>query len=98
MKIKKPPPQGILDHLIQRFRDGRIVAADFLELKHWLESDPDVPPGKWYKRFKNFTLAGHGEMPSTFLTPGRLLMGRKSNNDAKCRAAQRPAAGPRQLW
>ena len=69
MKIKKPPPPGILNHLIQRFRDGRIQAADFVELKHWLESDPEVPSGRWYKRFTNFTLAGKGELPSTFLTP-----------------------------
>lgn len=26
---------------------------DFTELKHWLESDPEVPAGLWYKRFKN---------------------------------------------
>lgn len=51
-KIKKPPPAGILDHLIQRYREGRVSSADFLELKHWLESDPDVPKGKWYKRLK----------------------------------------------
>ena len=69
-KIRKPPPQGILNHLIGRFREGRIRESDFLELKHWLESDPDVPDGKWYKRFKTGTLAGKGEMPSTFLAPG----------------------------
>jgi hypothetical protein len=74
-KIKKPPPQGVLDHLIQRYREGRITADDFLELKHWLESDPTVPPGRWYKRFKAFTLVGNGEMPSTFLTPGMAAEG-----------------------
>lgn len=75
MKIKRPPPKGILDHLTQRFRDGRIAAADFLELKHWLESDPEVPSGKWYKRFKTFTLAGEGGTPLTFLTPGMSVQG-----------------------
>jgi hypothetical protein len=48
-KIRKPPPKGILDHLVQRFREGRISSSDFLELKHWLEPDPDVPDGKWFK-------------------------------------------------
>jgi hypothetical protein len=51
-KIKKPPPKRILDHLVKRFREGRISSSDFLELKHWLESDPDVPDGRWFKRFK----------------------------------------------
>jgi hypothetical protein len=35
-KIRKPPPRGILDYLIERYRDGRISAADFIELKRWL--------------------------------------------------------------
>lgn len=74
-KIKKPPPPKILDHLVRRFREGRVSAADFLELKHWLESDPDVPPGKWFKRFKTGTLAGYGETPSTFLAPGMSVEG-----------------------
>jgi hypothetical protein len=68
-KIKKPPPVGILDHLLKRYREGRIQHSDLLELKHWLESNPDVPSGKWYKRFKTGTLAGSGEMPLTFLAP-----------------------------
>lgn len=58
-----------MQHLVERFRDGRIAVADFLELKHWLESDVEVPAGPWFKRFPNFTLAGEGEMPKTFLTP-----------------------------
>ena len=74
-KIRKPPPPGILDHLIERFREGRISIEDFTELKHWLESDPDVPPGMWYKRFDKFTLAGEGALPKTFLTPGMALTG-----------------------
>jgi hypothetical protein len=75
MKIERPPPRRILDRLIERYHDGRIAATDFLELKHWLESDPDVPQGKWFKRFESGTLAGQGEMPSTFLTPGMVVEG-----------------------
>lgn len=74
-KIKKPPPPRILDHLIERYHGGRIAATDFLELKHWLESDPDVPRGRWFKRFKTGTLAGEGETPSTFLSPGMAVEG-----------------------
>jgi hypothetical protein len=74
-KIKKPPPLGILDHLVKRYREGRISNADFLELKHWMESDVEVPKGKWYKRFKTGTLAGNGERVSTFLAPGMAPQG-----------------------
>jgi len=69
-KIRRPPPSGILDHLLERFREGRISTRDFMELKRWLESDVEVPSGKWYKRFSNFTLVGEGEFPKTFLTAG----------------------------
>lgn len=68
-RIRKPPPAGILDHLLERFRHGRIAAGDFIELKHWLESDVEVPHGQWYKRFTNFILVGEGEFPKTFLAP-----------------------------
>ena len=69
-KIKRPPPKGILDHLLRRYHDGRIAESDLLELRRWVESTPDVPEGKWYKRFRTGTLAGKGEMPLTFLAPG----------------------------
>jgi hypothetical protein len=74
-KIRKPPPPGVLKHLIERYRDGRIDASDFLDLKHWLESDPEVPAGKWYKRFRSGCLAGRGDLPLTFLAPGMALDG-----------------------
>lgn len=73
-KIKKPPPRRILNHPIGRYHDGRIEATDFLELKHWLESDPERQ-GKWYKRFKTGILAGNGETPSTSLAPGMSVEG-----------------------
>jgi hypothetical protein len=75
VKIRKPPPPGILNHLLKRYREGRIQDSDLLELKHWMESDPNVPSGKWYKRFKSGTLAGRGELPSTFLSPGMAVEG-----------------------
>ncbi len=62
-KIRKPPPPAILDHLLQRFRDGRLAVEDFTDLKHWLESEPDVPSGMWFKRFPKFTLAQRGRVP-----------------------------------
>ncbi|HEY1184146.1 MAG TPA: hypothetical protein VGE89_08175 [Bryobacteraceae bacterium] len=58
-----------MKHLVDRFREGRISVDDFDVLQDWLNSDPEVPPGKWYKRFPKFTLAGEGTVPKTFLTP-----------------------------
>jgi hypothetical protein len=62
-------------HLVDRFRDGRISVTDFDALQDWLNSNPDVPPGRWYKRFPKFILAGEGETPKTFLTSGMVPQG-----------------------
>jgi len=64
-----------MDHLLRRHQERLIPSTDLLELKRWIESDPIVPPGKWFKCFSNFILAGNGEMPLTFLTPGMAVEG-----------------------
>lgn len=64
-----------MTHLVDRFRDGRISVADFDALQDWLNSDPEVPQGEWYKVFPKFTLAGEGEVPKTFLSPGMVPHG-----------------------
>src|ERR1022692_1664496 len=55
------------------------------ELHDWLASDPDVPHGKWYKRFRRFTLAGEGDLPKTFLEPGHGQEGARWLNPARRR-------------
>ena len=59
-----------MKHLVERFRDGRIKAADFSTLQNWLDTEPEVPTGDWYKRFPTFILAGKGEIVKTFLESG----------------------------
>ena len=66
-----------MKHLVERYRDGRIGASEFIELKHWLEGDPEVPDGMWFKRFGTFTLVGEGPLPKTFLTSRMIPKGRE---------------------
>ena len=73
-KIKKPPPY-FMKHLVDRYREGRISVSDFEALQDWLSSNPEVPPGEWYKRFPKFILAGEGEVPKTFLTSAMVPRG-----------------------
>jgi hypothetical protein len=40
-------------------------------LYHWLATDPEVPAGRWFKRFTSFTLCGEGELVKTFLLPSQ---------------------------
>jgi hypothetical protein len=57
------------------FVKAGFLALIFSKLKHWIESDPAVPDGKWFKRFKSGFLAGNGECVSTFLESGMAVEG-----------------------
>ena len=46
-------------------------------LAHWLDTEPEVPEGKWFKRFAGFLVCGQGELIKTFLLPGQLPDGQE---------------------
>lgn len=55
--------------------ERRITAEDLNTLRIWVESEPDVPPGKWFKDFGRFKICGEGPDPKTFLTAGQAASG-----------------------
>jgi len=38
----------------------------------WLETAPEVPHGKWFKRFPEMIVCGEGELVRTFLRLGQI--------------------------
>ena len=70
-------PAAVRDHLVERMRDRNINLDDLNQLRLWIESQPDVPEGPWYKDFGSFKLCGDGKYPKTFLRPGQAAAGRK---------------------
>jgi hypothetical protein len=54
-----------------RIAGRNIPPSALIALNNWLESDPDVPAGQWFKRFNGFILCGDGEFPKTFLLPNQ---------------------------
>lgn len=64
-------PPALLNHLLDRIRTRSISAAQLGLFADWLDTEPDVPEGKWYKRFSGMTLCGEGELIKTFLTTGQ---------------------------
>lgn len=70
-------PPALLNHLLDRIA-ARNVAADQLGLfAEWLDTEPDVPEGKWYKRLRGMTVCGEGELVKTFLVAGQLAEGQE---------------------
>ena len=70
-------PAPVREHLIERMRDRRITLEDLNQLRVWIESDPEVPGGMWYKDFGSFKLCGEGRLAKTFLLPGQPAKGIK---------------------
>ena len=68
-------PPALLDHLLDRIQQRRISAAQLGLLAVWLDSQPDVPEGKWFKRFPEMIVCGEGELIKTFLAPGQVADG-----------------------
>jgi hypothetical protein len=54
-------PPALLDHLLDRIRSRLPNLAD------WLDLQPKVPEGKWFKKFSGMIACGEGELVKTFL-------------------------------
>ena len=68
-------PENVRQHLIDRMRDRAISLADLSQLRLWIESQPEVPEGDWYKDFGSFKICGSNSYPKTFLLPGHAAKG-----------------------
>lgn len=68
-------PPNVRQHLIDRMRDRAISLADLNQLRLWIDSQPEVPEGDWFKDFGSFKLCGHGSYPKTFLLSNQIAHG-----------------------
>ena len=53
-------PPALLQHLLDRVRSRKIPASQLDLLAKWLDREPEVPEGPWYKRFPGMTVCGEG--------------------------------------
>jgi hypothetical protein len=70
-------PQRLMDHLADRARLRQISGDDLIALRDWLDSNPEVPVGDWFKTFENFFICGNGELVKTLLTKQQSPAGEK---------------------
>jgi hypothetical protein len=68
-----PPP--LYAHLLERVEQRRISGTQLVQLLDWLDLQPEVPEGKWFKRFPGMVVCGEGELVRTFLIPGQIPVG-----------------------
>lgn len=70
-------PPALFQHLLDRIQSRKIPAAQLALLSKWLDTEPDVPEGAWYKRFSGMTVCGGGELVKTLLLPGQPAKGQR---------------------
>jgi hypothetical protein len=68
-------PAGVRKHLTERMSERAISLVDLNQLRIWMQSEPEVPEGDWYKEFGSFKICGHGSYPKTFLLAGQAAKG-----------------------
>ena len=48
---RKDLPPALFRHLLDRIQQRQIDARQLELLARWLDTEPEVPEGPWYKRF-----------------------------------------------
>ena len=70
-------PPALFQHLLDRIQSRKIPASQLELLAKWLDTEPEVPAGQWFKRFSGMTVCGESELVRTFLLPGQHAKGQR---------------------
>ena len=70
-------PKALYDHLLERVQQREISSEQLILFVAWLDTQPDVPVGKWFRRFPGMIVCGEGEFVKTFLAPGQTPTGQE---------------------
>jgi len=70
-------PPALLNHLLDRIKSREISSDQLGTLADWLDTQPEVPSGKWFKRFPAMVVCGEGELVKTFLTANQVPTGKE---------------------
>jgi hypothetical protein len=68
-------PRALLNHLLDRIGERAISADQLEEFADWLDTEPEVPDGRWFRPFSGMCVCGEGELVKTFLIEGQVPTG-----------------------
>jgi hypothetical protein len=72
---RKKVPRAAIEHLARRVRERTVPIGDLQNLAKWLDTDPTVPAGHWFKRFATIIVCGEGELVKTILEDSHTAIG-----------------------
>ena len=73
--LRRNLPRALYEHLLERVQQRGISGKQLAALIEWLDAQPEVPQGSWFKRFPGMIVCGEGELVKTFLVPGQAPTG-----------------------
>jgi hypothetical protein len=73
--LRRNLPRPLYAHLLERVQQRQISGKQLTLLIQWLDTQPEVPSGNWFKRFPGMIVCGKGELIRTFLVPGQVPTG-----------------------
>lgn len=73
--LRRNLPRQLYAHLLERVQQRQISGNQLRLMISWLDTEPEVPGGKWFKRFPEMIVCGEGELVKTFLVPGQVPVG-----------------------
>ena len=68
-------PRALWVHLLERIKSRQISVDQLGLLADWLATQPEVPEGRWFKRFPGLIVCGEGELIKTFLQADQAALG-----------------------
>jgi hypothetical protein len=68
-------PPTLLNHLLDRVFEREISADQLGQFADWLVTEPEVPEGRWFKRFPDMIVCGESELVKTILRIGQVPTG-----------------------
>jgi hypothetical protein len=72
---RKNVPPAVIAHLVRRIRERHAPPEDLQSLARWLDTDPTVPDGTWFKRFAKIIVCGEGDLVKTILEDQHTAIG-----------------------
>jgi hypothetical protein len=78
IRRQKVPP-ALLNHLLDRITEREISFNQLGLFSDWLVTEPEVPDGRWFKRFPEMIVCGKGALVKTFLRSGQVPAGEEVN-------------------
>jgi len=73
--LRRNLPRQLYAHLLERVQQRQISGSQLALMIEWLDTQPNVPSGKWFKRFPGMVVCGEGELVKTFLGSGQVPTG-----------------------